>query len=147
MRKGPPPAATVNGVQFSRREWQMANLIAEGHLHTNISGMIGIADGTMKIYMSRLYDRMRRVHPEVANLNLSIVLAQWVAFHRCGVYCTNPAKANPSGICCAVPAEGSDRNAVLGTPARDAGSKRPARENEGAAVQEDDGAEPPWDEV
>jgi DNA-binding CsgD family transcriptional regulator len=146
VRKGVPPAATLNGVDLSRREWQLVNLIAEGHLHKQIGALSGLADSTVKLYLGRLYDKMRRIHPEVADMNLSVVLAQWVALDRCGAYCTNPVKANPCGICCALPDEGSNGHAVLGTITRDAGGERPARKDQGAAdFEEEDGDTAPWD--
>ena len=75
----------INGVRFGHRDWQIAELAAIGHPQKVISGSLGISQATIKVYLSRLYYRMRTVHPELAGLNMNIALARWIWDYQGGI--------------------------------------------------------------
>ena len=50
--------AEASHVCLSRRDIQLAYLATEGHLNKDISYLLGITEGTVKVYMSNLYAKL-----------------------------------------------------------------------------------------
>ena len=45
-------------VKLSARDLQMAHLVCQGRLNKEISGILGLTEGTVKIYMSNLFAKL-----------------------------------------------------------------------------------------
>ncbi|KHF38147.1 response regulator transcription factor [Halalkalibacter okhensis] len=46
------------GVRFSEREWEIANLLAKGLSNKNIAAKLYISEGTVKNYISEIYSKL-----------------------------------------------------------------------------------------
>jgi DNA-binding NarL/FixJ family response regulator len=86
-RRKTPRNSGAEFAKLSRRDVQLAYLVSEGRLNKEIGGLLGITEGTVKVYMSHLFAKL--------GVGNRAELAAWAARHENQLNQTDEASGHP----------------------------------------------------
>ena len=71
---------------LSRQEWVIAQHVAACKPLKQIAADMHLTDGTVKVYLSRIYLKMRAAQPDCWDKNMYATLGQWTRCHQCTAF-------------------------------------------------------------
>lgn len=73
----------LHGVTFTSQEWKAASLLASGLPAREVAVRLGLTYYTLKVYIHRMYVKMRCVNPEaIQGKDCFVVLIRWVVLYE-----------------------------------------------------------------
>ena len=80
------PRIVLNAVEFGPREFAVAEMVGEGCPLKEIAARLKLSEGTVKVYLSKIYAKMQAQHPEIRQSDRRLLLAQWMRCYKCGAF-------------------------------------------------------------